>query len=260
MLHIAQRKAVLVGAAALLLAALATLPPLRQDPRYHTFADRRTLLGIPNFWNVISNLPFFLAAACGVSALRSRPFVERWERAAHWALLAGAVGVGAGSSYYHLHPDNQRLFYDRLPTTVVFMAMAAITLGECVSRKAAKRALLPLLAAGVASVFIWRATGDLRLYAAVQFGAMLAMPLMLIFGPGRDPAAAYTWGAVLLYGAAKIAEALDRQMGAFLSTGGHPWKHVAAGAALVVYVVGIGRRSALARAPAREASAVVLRA
>src|SRR4029077_315822 len=36
------------------LAILALLPPIPQDPSYHQFADQRTLLGIPNFWNVIS--------------------------------------------------------------------------------------------------------------------------------------------------------------------------------------------------------------
>ena len=32
--------------------------PVPQDPAYHCFADGRPLLGIPNFWNVLTNLPF----------------------------------------------------------------------------------------------------------------------------------------------------------------------------------------------------------
>ena len=29
------------------------LPPMTQDESYHQFADQRTILGIPNFWNVV---------------------------------------------------------------------------------------------------------------------------------------------------------------------------------------------------------------
>lgn len=35
------------------------LDPIAQDLEYHLFKDQRTIIGIPNFWNVISNLPFF---------------------------------------------------------------------------------------------------------------------------------------------------------------------------------------------------------
>jgi hypothetical protein len=40
------------------LAGLALLPKIPQAQAYHEFADQRTLLGIPNFWNVVSNIPF----------------------------------------------------------------------------------------------------------------------------------------------------------------------------------------------------------
>src|SRR6516225_2480418 len=33
---------------------------------YHQFADQRELFGIPNFWNVISNLPFVAVGAVGL--------------------------------------------------------------------------------------------------------------------------------------------------------------------------------------------------
>ena len=47
------------------LAGLLLLSPIPQDQGYHHFADQRTLLGIPNFWNVISNLPFIAVGAAG---------------------------------------------------------------------------------------------------------------------------------------------------------------------------------------------------
>jgi hypothetical protein len=56
----------LLGLMAASLAILPLLPPILQDPSYHQFADQRTLLGIPNFWNVVSNLPFVLVGAMGL--------------------------------------------------------------------------------------------------------------------------------------------------------------------------------------------------
>src|SRR5689334_10837738 len=39
------------------LLGLFLLPPIVQNQNYHDFADQRTLFGIPNFWNVVSNIP-----------------------------------------------------------------------------------------------------------------------------------------------------------------------------------------------------------
>jgi hypothetical protein len=46
------------------LSAPLLLPPISQDQSYHQFADQRTILGIPNFWNVVSNFPLLRSAAC----------------------------------------------------------------------------------------------------------------------------------------------------------------------------------------------------
>jgi len=37
------------------LVGLALLPPISQDQNYHHFADQQTILGMPRFWNVVSN-------------------------------------------------------------------------------------------------------------------------------------------------------------------------------------------------------------
>src|SRR5690349_14162088 len=44
---------------------MAFVPPIPQDPSYHSFADQRTILGIRNFWNLVSNGAFLLAGALG---------------------------------------------------------------------------------------------------------------------------------------------------------------------------------------------------
>jgi hypothetical protein len=35
--------------------ALLLLPPILQDQSYHRFADKRTLLGVQNFWNGVAS-------------------------------------------------------------------------------------------------------------------------------------------------------------------------------------------------------------
>ena len=45
------------------------LSPFAQDHAYHAFADTRTFLGIPNFRNVSSNLPFLVVGTWGLAFL-----------------------------------------------------------------------------------------------------------------------------------------------------------------------------------------------
>jgi hypothetical protein len=61
---------ILLGLMAATLAALPLLPPVLQDQGYHDFADARTVLGTPNGWNVVSNLPFIAVGAVGLAQCR----------------------------------------------------------------------------------------------------------------------------------------------------------------------------------------------
>jgi hypothetical protein len=101
---------VFLSLAAASLAVLLLLPPILQDQSYHRFADERTLFGIPNFWNVVSNLPFIVVGAAGLRQFYRDP--------ATLALFLGIFLTGFGSSYYHWNPNNDTLFWDRLPMTL----------------------------------------------------------------------------------------------------------------------------------------------
>ena len=231
-----------LGAVAILIAFL--LAPVPQDPGYHQFADGRTVFGIPNFWNVISNAPFLLVALWGVRALGNpRAFAESWERYAYIALLSGLALVAFGSSYYHLHPNDATLFWDRLPMAIVFMALLAITVGERVHPRAGALLLTPLLALGVASLLDWRVTGDLRLYGLVQFYPMLALPLMLAVFPPRYTGTVGIWAMIGFYALAKLLEFADHPIWSVAAPiSGHPWKHVAGAAAMLCYVEAVRHR------------------
>jgi hypothetical protein len=229
------RLAILGGAVGLIGYCYAASPPIVQDQRYHHFADQRTLFGVPNFWNVVSNLPFFAVAMYGAARRRRAHFEWTGERTVYGVLLAGTAAVGLGSMYYHLDPSDARLFWDRLPMSVIFMALVAAIAGERLTARTGRWMLAPLLLIGVSSVVYWRATGDLRLYAVVQFGSMMVVPLLLLLFPSRyGRSAGWIWGTVALYGVAKIAE-----------LGAHPWKHVIAAAALLVYVISMERHASV---------------
>ena len=42
------------------------IQPIRQNQGYHNFADQILQCCIPNFWNVISNLPFIIIGIIGL--------------------------------------------------------------------------------------------------------------------------------------------------------------------------------------------------
>ena len=243
------RVALIAGLPVVALVFLLLHGPMAQNevlPDYHNFADQRTLWGVPNFWNVVSNLPFLLAAIWGLRTVGSRTaFVEKWERTAYWILLIAVALIAVGSSYYHAWPDDATLFWDRLPMAVMFMALLATTIGERISPRGGRLLLLPLLAAAVVSVLYWRVADDLRLYLLVQFYAFAAVPLMLLLFPPRYSGTAGIFTMIALYGLALGFDRGDRAVAAIIATGGHPWKHIAGAAAMSAYLSTLAQRRAL---------------
>ena len=238
-----------VGYAAILLISVAGIigmlmaEPIAQDSGYHQFADQRTILGVPNFWNVVSNLPFLIVGLMGLFSLfrsdRTQFIVEL--KPAYVLFFAGVALVNFGSGYYHLWPDNETLVWDRLPMTFAFMALFAVIIAEFVSMKVSRLALWPLVIFGVFSVFYWHFTetagrGDLRLYALVQFLPMLLIPLFLLLFKPRFTLTSGYWALLLAYVLAKVFEYYDE--GLLESLGfisGHSLKHIVA--ALGVFVL-----------------------
>src|SRR6476469_355379 len=215
---------VLYGLMIASLVTLLPLPPLLQDQTYHQFADQRELFGIPNFWNVISNLPFVAVGAVGLWKFH--------RDATTTVLFAGLFLTGFGSSYYHLDPNDSTLFWDRLPMTLCFAAILAAVVEERVDAKAGAMLLRPLLAIGIFSLLLWRWTDDLRLYAWAQFFTFLVLVLILSLFPPKYTGAAYWIVAAALYALAKVLEFYDHEIfsvGRVLS--GHTLKHLAAAAA-----------------------------
>jgi Ceramidase len=214
----------LLSLAAASLAGLFWLPPIPQDPHYHQFADQRTLLGIPHFWNVVSNIPFVLIGGIGLHRFRRDPTTI--------VLFSGVLLTGFGSSYYHWNPNDDTLFWDRLPMTMGFMAVLSAVIKERISEEAGAILLWPLLAMGIFSLLLWRWTDDLRLYAWVQFFPLLVLPILFLLFPPKFTGTSYWLAAIGLYALAKLLELYDHEVysvGSLLS--GHTLKHFASAAA-----------------------------
>jgi len=222
------------------------IPPIYQDPRYHQFADERTIWGVPNFWNVISNASFLAVAVFGLWSSWWKPGLMRgWDLTIHIVLVLGLVAVAAGSSWYHLRPDSTSLFWDRLPMTFVFMSLLTSMIRERISENISRWLFLPLLGAGLLSVLHWKFSGDLRLYAAIQFFPMVTVPVILLLFPPRYSGGGGIFLMCGLYIVAKLIEMSDRALAAFISTGGHPWKHLISALAIYCYMITVSRRQAI---------------
>jgi hypothetical protein len=216
---------------------------LPQDPGYHNFADRRPLAGIPNFGDVVSNLPFCIVGAIAIFWLAKhrqrvgfgKAFLTYHELRS-WALVfTGVFVTGIGSAYYHWAPDTPRLFWDRLPMTIAFMGLLGVQVMERISVRWGTMLIIPFLVTGVSSVVAWRlgegeGAGDLRLYALVQFYPRAAIPLMLVLFPPRYDRTADLMLGFAWYALAKVGEHWDAAIYNALghAVSGHTLKHLAA--------------------------------
>ncbi len=215
---------VLIALMAASLVGLLLLPPIPQDQAYHLFADQRTLFGIPNFWNVVSNIPFIVVGAVGLIQFRDDP--------ATIVLFSGFLLTGLGSSYYHWDPNDGTLFWDRLPMTIAFAAIFALVAKERVGVRAGTFLLWPMLAIGVASLLVWLWTDDLRLYFWAQFFPGLALLVLFLLYPAKYTHGQYWIIAAALYALAKAFEFADKAIYSFGHVlSGHTLKHLAAAAA-----------------------------
>ena len=223
--------------------------PIAQNPNYHVFSDARTLFDIPNFLNVISNLPFLLIGFLGVQKIMADKLVIIQQfRSAYLIVFAGLMLVSLGSVYYHLWPANATLVWDRLPMVMVFMSLFSVIIAELISLKTARLIIWPLFIMGVSSVIYWHfgeinGQGDLRFYALVQFLPMLMIPVILIcFDPYFSRSDAYWW-VLLFYLLAKFFEHYDAQVYSAMGfISGHTLKHLFAAAGMWVLLVSYGKR------------------
>jgi hypothetical protein len=222
--------------AAILTAAMLLGGPILQPAGYHAFADARSLSGLANAADVLSNLGFLLIGLYGL--LHVRP-----ARPAHAMFFVAILMTAFGSSWYHLAPDDARLLWDRLPIALACVSLLAASLEDAFpARFAALPTLAALCALGVASVFWWSATGNLGPYLLLQLAPLVLVPA-LQWQSGTALAQRRAFGiAIGLYVLAKVCELAD---GAILdvvhAVSGHTLKHLFATLAALVLARMIAR-------------------
>ena len=218
-----------------------TLPPWPQDPGYHHFADTRTLLDIPNALNVLTNLAFLFVA---IAAFRVRPRLAPGDRLLPVRIFAlGLVLTAIGSGIYHAFPSDRTLVLDRAGMVVAFMALIAIVIGDYAGT-AVHATLAFAELAGIASIAVWIATNDLRLYGVAQFFPPLLLVVLPLFFRSRYTRGALLFGVFVFYAIAKACETYDRAIFDALrgAVSGHSLKHLAAAATSGLIVSWIARR------------------
>ena len=223
--------------------AVFSMNPIAQDPGYHNFADRRGMINIPNFFDVISNLSFVIVGVMGMLLIgRGRAKGGLPElKAVYMTFFSGVLLTGFGSAYYHFHPDNQTLLWDRLPMTIAFMALFSAIVGETISSRIALKIFIPLLVSGIASVVYWHVSelngnGDLRAYVLVQFLPILLIPLILLLYTSRLNGNKYIWGVIGAYAVSKVMELFDAPIYSALGViSGHSLKHLIAAFATFIF-------------------------
>ena len=213
----------IIGILALL--GMFILSPIEQEQAYHNFSDEDTILNVPNFWNVISNLPLLIVGLLGIFNLR----LIANENIQYLVFFLGIALVSIGSSYYHVNPNDSTLVWDRIPMTIAFMALSSIVISEFIDFKNGRLILFPVLLLGLLSVLYWVKFNDLRFFALVQYFPMLAIPVILIFFKSDYDLTIGYWFLLLAYIIAKLFEHFDYQVHSYLELiSGHTLKHIAA--------------------------------
>jgi hypothetical protein len=234
-----QRIALLLGIIVIVITATLFVPPIAQDPDYHNLSDRRVIVGIPNFGDVVSNVAFLEVGVLGLMCLyqiREDPsrLVDKRKAYPFVVIFVGTILIFIGSGYYHWSPSNETLVWDRLPIALTIMGILTMVIVERISVKVGVVLLLPLLVLGLASVAYWHMTeqaghGDLRPYALVQFLSVLLILVILWLFPARYSGTHYLMEMIGWYAVAKLFEFLDTAIlewtGGLIS--GHSLKHFA---------------------------------
>ncbi|KTD69059.1 MULTISPECIES: ceramidase domain-containing protein [Legionella] len=233
--------------------ALSLVPPFAQALSYHDFADQRTLFYMSNFSDVMSNLAFIFVGYLGLKAiywLSKTPGELTAE--AKWAYLLGFVGTiltGLGSAYYHLHPNNATLFWDRIPMGILLMSFFAAIFIEQVHRSIGFYLLVPFIVIAALCTLQWELSerwghGDMRLYLWSQGYPLIMILFILLFFPSPYRRNYSLTICFILFGLAKLMEGLDKII--YHATdqiiSGHTLKHLLAAAAVYALVYYIKSR------------------
>lgn len=210
--------------------------PATDLPDYFNFADQRYMLGVPNAFDVLTNLLFISVGASGLYWIFKNKTLEGsfYFYVGLWLSLSILL-TGFGSAYFHWTPQPDTLTWDRFPMTLAFAGLCSLIAGDRFGKNMGWSLFIILLPLGPICVFAYKANfWTLRPYAALQLATVLFVLISVIIKPkGKMPNSLFYW-ALGLYALAKVFEKHDHQVFDFLSNclSGHSIKHILAALAL----------------------------
>lgn len=219
-------------AVGLLWSKLPTLDPVE----YFNFADQRLILGVPNAFDVLTNLFFMFVGAFGLySLIKNKTLHGSFYFYVGFWLSLSIFLTGIGSAYFHWTPQPETLTWDRLPMTLAFAGLCSLIAGDRFSTRIGWCIFIFLVPLGPVSVLAYKlGYWTLRPYAALQLATVLFVLISVFIKPsGKIPNTLFYW-ALGLYSLAKVFESYDHQIFHFLSDylSGHSIKHMLAALAL----------------------------
>lgn len=245
---LAKKKFIIPLLAILCFIILLIVGPIPQEQSHRSFADQRKLHGVPDFLNVITNLPFAIIALLGLKNLEG--IREGKLRYIGIMLFGGFLALTFGSAYYHWIPNNNTLVLDRIPIAIILMSFVSFILNTVIDKAMELKALITLNILGIASVTYWAISehlgrGDLRCYGMVQFFPVIAIPMILML----NQSSVEVWEAIILifilFRLAKVCEQYDKEAFHLLGNtiSGHSLKHLLMAAAGYVIVIMVRKRT-----------------
>lgn len=220
----------------------------------HPFVDARTLFGLPNALDVLSNLPIAFAGAWGLWLLR-RSCLPETTRLAALVFFVGLLLTGFGSTAYHWAPDAGSLVWDRLGMAVAFAGALSLAVAERVGAMPARHTLWVALPLALLSAGLPQATGNVLPWAVVQFSGMVLIAWAALQKPVAGAVGLHLGALLGIYALAKLLELGDEVV--FRATGemisGHTLKHLAAAFAAWPVVSALGVKGLRQNAAATEA-------
>lgn len=195
----------------------------------HPFVDARTLWGIPNAVDVLSNAPIALAGLIGLWVLKGRALPGATQAALR-VFFAGLLLTGLGSAWYHWAPDAAGLVADRLGMAVTFAGALALAVAERVGQAPARSTLVVAFMAAVLSAALPFTHGNVLPWAVVQYGGVALTVWAALQKPASAAIGVRIGALIAWYAVAKALELGDDAV--FHATGdlvsGHSLKHLAA--------------------------------
>jgi hypothetical protein len=216
------------------------LPPIAQNQNYHNFSDQRTLFGVKNALDTLSNLAFIIVGLWGLINFYKNKYIKISNNFSVLLNLffVSIILTGLGSFYYHLNPNDFTLVFDRLALSLVFAVVLAMLAAIRISERLGFHTLAELIILAPLSVLLWNYNENLTPYAVLQFGGIVIIVLTLLLTKAQKQSPCFA-SLIILYGFAKVAEFYDAQIFSLTQNliSGHSLKHIIAALAIVLFIV-----------------------